>query len=53
MPLRDLEYPVRHAPDAPVRVGELALVHPDGTTVECDLVLLTEWKTRLPGKFGG
>ncbi len=33
------------------RVGELELVVPDGTTVECDLVLMTEWKTRLPNEF--
>jgi type III restriction enzyme len=30
------------------RVGELELVVEDGTTVECDLVLMPEWKTRLP-----
>lgn len=29
-------------------VGELELVVEDGTTVECDLVLMTDWKTRLP-----
>lgn len=34
------------------RVGELELVVEDGTTVECDLVLMPEWKTRLP-KFMG
>jgi type III restriction enzyme len=33
------------------RVGELELVVSDGTTVECDLVLMTEWKTRLPNEF--
>ncbi|MDE3021392.1 MAG: DEAD/DEAH box helicase family protein [Pseudomonadota bacterium] len=32
-------------------VGELELVVPDGTTVECALVLMTEWKTRLPNEF--
>lgn len=30
------------------RIGELELVHAGGTTVECDLVLFPEWKTRLP-----
>jgi type III restriction enzyme len=30
------------------RVGELELVDEDGTTVECDLVLMPEWKARLP-----
>jgi type III restriction enzyme len=30
------------------RVGDLELVSTDGTTVECDLVLMPEWKTRLP-----
>lgn len=30
------------------RVGELELVVEDGTAVECDLVLMPEWKTRLP-----
>ena len=35
------------------RVGELELVVPDGTTVECDLVLMTEWTTRLPNEFLG
>ena len=39
--------------DQTQRVGELALVQADGTTVECDLVLLTEWKTHLPAKLGG
>ncbi|MDP2784113.1 MAG: DEAD/DEAH box helicase family protein [Sulfurimicrobium sp.] len=29
-------------------VGELELVVEDGTRIECDLVLMTEWKTRLP-----
>ena len=38
--------------DQTQRIGEVALVHPDGTTVECDLVTLTEWQTRLPEKFG-
>jgi hypothetical protein len=26
------------------RVGELELLSDDGTTVECDLVLMSEWK---------
>lgn len=30
------------------RVGELELVVEDGTAVECELVLMPEWKTRLP-----
>ena len=30
------------------RVGELELVVQDGTTVECDLVLMPDWKTDLP-----
>jgi hypothetical protein len=29
-------------------VGELELVVEDGAAVECDLVLMPEWKTRLP-----
>jgi len=37
--------------DQTQRVGELSIVNPDGTTVECDLVLMSEWKTKLPGKF--
>lgn len=30
------------------RVGELEFVVEDGTRIACDLVLMTEWKTRLP-----
>ena len=30
------------------RVGELELVVEDGTTIQCDLVLMPEWSTRLP-----
>lgn len=30
------------------RVGELELVVEDGTRLACDLVLMTDWKTRLP-----
>ena len=29
------------------RLGELELVVPDGTTVQCDLVLMPDWKVRL------
>lgn len=32
----------------PPSVGELELVVEDGTRIECDLVLMTEWKTKLP-----
>lgn len=32
----------------PPVLGELELVVEDGTTVECDLVLMPDWKTRLP-----
>jgi type III restriction enzyme len=35
------------------RVGDLELVHTDGTRVDCDLVLMTEWRTRLPNEFVG
>jgi len=31
--------------------GKLELVEKGGTTVECDLVLMTEWHTRLPGEL--
>jgi len=30
------------------RVGELELVVEDGTSVKCDLVLMTEWRYKLP-----
>ncbi|MDD2741188.1 MAG: DEAD/DEAH box helicase family protein [Rhodocyclaceae bacterium] len=33
-------------------VGELAMVVSDGRTVECDLVLMPEWPTRLPTFIG-
>jgi type III restriction enzyme len=33
------------------RVGELELVGGDGTRVECDLVLATEWQARLAEKL--
>jgi type III restriction enzyme len=39
--------------DQTQRVGEMDLVNPDGTKVQCDLVLMTEWKTRLPNEFLG
>ncbi len=32
-----------------LHIGEMDLVVDGGTTVECDLVLFPEWKTRLPG----
>jgi len=31
------------------RVGELELANTAGKAVVCDLVLIPEWKTRLPG----
>ena len=34
--------------DQSARVGELELITQDGTTVECDLVLMPDWKTELP-----
>ena len=34
------------------RVGSLELLVEDGTTVECDLVLMPEWQTRLPNFMG-
>lgn len=33
--------------DAP-RVGELDLIDTSGIVVQCELVLMTDWKTRLP-----
>jgi type III restriction enzyme len=33
------------------RVGELELLIKDGITVECDLVLMSDWTTRLPNKY--
>ncbi len=32
-------------------VGELELISQDGTSVECDLVLMPDWKTELPKKI--
>ncbi|MFO1422966.1 MAG: DEAD/DEAH box helicase family protein [Candidatus Competibacteraceae bacterium] len=40
-------YAIEHAP----YVGGLELVVPDGTTVQCDLVLMQDWKVRLPNEF--
>lgn len=33
------------------RVGELELVSDAGATLACDLVLMPEWRTRLPAEF--
>jgi type III restriction enzyme len=33
------------------RVGEMELVGRYGVRVQCDLVLMTEWRTRLPAEF--
>jgi type III restriction enzyme len=40
-------YAIEHAP----HVGGLELVVSDGTTVQCDLVLMQDWKVRLPNEF--
>ncbi len=40
-------YAIEHAS----RLGELELVILDGTTVQCDLVLMQNWKVRLPNEF--
>lgn len=42
-------YAIEHTPHA----GELELVVPDGTTVQCALVLMQDWPTRLPNEFIG
>ena len=34
------------------RVGELELVEADGTALECDLVLMPDWKSKLPSLMG-
>lgn len=34
--------------DHSARVGELELINQNGTTFECDLVLMPDWKTELP-----
>ena len=35
-----------------VRAGELELVGKDGTSVICEMVLMSEWKARIHGEFG-
>lgn len=40
-------YAIEQAP----RVGAFDLVDPGGTVVHCDLVLMPDWKTRLPNEF--
>ncbi|MBK5964035.1 type III restriction endonuclease subunit R [Thiocystis minor] len=42
-----------YAIEQAMRVGEFELVDPGGTVVHCDLVLMPDWKTRLPNKFLG
>ena len=39
-----------YAVEAASKVGELELVVQGGTTVECDLILMSAWKTELPKK---
>ena len=39
------------AAEQTLHVGELDLVGDNGIDVECDLVLIPEWKSRLPGFF--
>ena len=39
--------------DRTVPVGMLSIVHSDSDTVECDLVLMNEWRTRLPNFTSG
>lgn len=34
--------------EATVPAGTLELVHEDGTVVHCSLVLMSEWRARLP-----
>lgn len=34
--------------DQTIQVGKMNLVHSNRDTVECDLVLMNEWRTRLP-----
>jgi type III restriction enzyme len=34
-----------------VKAGELELVIDNQTRVECDLVLIDEWKTRIPNEY--
>lgn len=33
------------------KAGELEIVNDDGTKVECDLILISEWKTQLPARL--
>ena len=40
-----------YAVDKGAKAGELELVVEDGTTVTCDLVLISEWKKRVPEYF--
>ncbi|MBK1717913.1 DEAD/DEAH box helicase family protein [Thiocystis violacea] len=40
-------YAIEEAP----RVGEIDLIDVSGTVVQCDLVLMPDWKTRLPNEF--
>ena len=44
LPLEDFAFVVEQV----ARVGEFDLVVPGGTEVECDLVMLKDWKTALP-----
>ncbi len=34
-----------------IKAGELELVTNEDTTVECDLVLIDQWKTRIPNQY--
>lgn len=38
--------------DSSVPAGQLQLVQVDGTTVECSLVLMSDWKSKLPSYLG-
>ena len=42
-------YAIEHASP----LGGLELIVPDGTTVQCDLVLMQDWKVRLANEFIG
>ena len=39
--------------DTGARAGELELIVADGQTVECTLILMSEWKTKLPQFLSG
>lgn len=39
--------------DATVPAGQLQLVQNDGATVECTLILMSEWKSKLPEYLNG